>query len=611
MSTRNLEIQLKTLPDNPGVYKFFDNKGIIIYIGKAKNLKKRVLSYFNKNHEQAKTNILVKKITKIQHIVVETEIDALLLENNLIKKFQPRYNVLLKDDKSYPWLCIKNERFPRLFPTRRIIKDGSEYFGPYTSTKVVNTILNLVKSIYPIRIENYNFSQKQINDLNTEIFLKTHTHNGYFLVLGFVSNPKVIKTDYISEKDYKKNMLFVREILNGKFGNIKKTLRKQMLKLSSLNKFEEAQSYKEKLTILKNYQAKSTIVSPRISDVEVYSIISDEGYAYINFLQVSHGSIIRAHTIEFKKKLDESDSKLLVLAITEIRQRFKLQSKEVYLPFKIELGFNLKITIPKVGEKKHLLDLSLRNAKYHRFEKLKQVKITDPERHIKRIMTQMKLDLRLSEEPKHIECFDNSNIQGTHPVAACVVFKNAKPSKNDYRHFNIKTVDGPDDFASMTEVVYRRYKRLLDEKKSLPQLIIIDGGKGQLSAALKSLDSLNLSSKIAIIGIAKRLEELFYPNDPIPLYLDKKSETLRIIQQLRNEAHRFGIEHHRNRRSKTALYSKLESISGIGDKTRIQLLKAFKSPQRISFAKLDELEQIIGFSKAQKVYEFYNPRDED
>ena len=611
MSPSNLEIQLKTLPDNPGVYKFFDSKGIIIYIGKAKNLKKRVRSYFNKNHEQAKTNILVKKITKIQHIVVETEIDALLLENNLIKKFQPRYNVLLKDDKSYPWLCIKNERFPRLFPTRRIIKDGSEYFGPYTSTKVVNTILNLVKSIYPIRIENYNFSQKQINDLNTEIFLKTHTHNGYFLVLGFVSNPKVIKTDYISEKDYKKNMLFVREILNGKFGNIKKILRKQMLKLSSLNKFEEAQSYKEKLTILENYQAKSTIVSPRISDVEVYSIISDEDYAYINFLQVSHGSIIRAHTIELKKKLDETDSKLLILAITEIRQRFKLQSKEVYLPFKIELGFNLKITIPKVGEKKHLLDLSLRNAKYHRFEKLKQVKITDPERHVKRIMTQMKLDLRLSEEPKHIECFDNSNIQGTHPVAACVVFKNAKPSKKDYRHFNIKTVEGPDDFASMTEVVYRRYKRLLDEKQSLPQLIIIDGGKGQLSAALKSLDSLKLSSKIAIIGIAKRLEELFYPSDPIPLYLDKKSETLKIIQQLRNEAHRFGIEHHRNRRSKSALYSKLESISGIGDKTRIQLLKAFKSPQRVSFAKLDELEQIIGFSKAQKVYEFYNPRNED
>ena len=611
MSTRNLEIQLKTLPDNPGVYKFFDSKGIIIYIGKAKNLKKRVRSYFNKNHEQAKTNILVKKITKIHHIVVETEIDALLLENNLIKKFQPRYNVLLKDDKSYPWLCIKNERFPRLFPTRRIIKDGSEYFGPYTSTKVVNTVLNLVKSIYPIRIENYNFSQKQINDLKTEIFLKTHTHNGYFLVLGFVSNPKVIKTDYISEKDYKKNMLFVREILNGKFGNIKKILRKQMLKLSSLNKFEEAQSYKEKLTILENYQAKSTIVSPRISDVEVYSIISDESYAYINFLQVSHGSIIRAHTIELKKKLDETDSKLLILAITEIRQRFKLQSKEVYLPFKIELGFNLKITIPKVGEKKHLLDLSLRNAKYHRFEKLKQVKITDPERHVKRIMTQMKLDLRLSEEPKHIECFDNSNIQGTHPVAACVVFKNAKPSKKDYRHFNIKTVEGPDDFASMTEVVYRRYKRLLDEKQSLPQLIIIDGGKGQLSAALKSLDSLKLSSKIAIIGIAKRLEELFYPSDPIPLYLDKKSETLKIIQQLRNEAHRFGIEHHRNRRSKSALYSKLESIDGIGDKTRIQLLKAFKSPQRISFAKLDELEQIIGFSKAQKVYEFYNPINED
>jgi excinuclease ABC subunit C len=377
-----------------------------------------------------------------------------------------------------------------------------------------------------------------------------------------------------------------------------------------LNQFEEAQSFKEKLTILEHYQARSTIVNPKISEVEVYSIVSDESYAYVNFLQVSHGAIIRAHTMELKKKLDETDAELLTLAIMEMRQRFQLQSKVLYLPFKLELGSNLKCTVPKVGDKKRLIDLSLRNAKYQRLEKLKQVKITDPDRHVKRIMAQMKSDLRLKDAPTHIECFDNSNIQGTHPVAACVVFRNAKPSKKEYRHFNIKTVKGPDDFASMTEVVYRRYKRLLEEKKPLPQLVIIDGGKGQLSAALKSLDTLGLRSKIAIIGIAKRLEELFYPNDPIPLYLDKKSETLKIIQQLRNEAHRFGIDHHRNKRSKSALHSELESIPGIGDKTRVELLKAFKSPQRISFAKLDELEQIIGHSKAQKIYNYYHSKNE-
>ena len=610
MASTSIEIQLKTLPTDPGVYQFFDANEKILYIGKAKNLKKRVRSYFNKNHEQAKTSVLVQKIAEIKHIVVATETDALLLENNLIKKYQPRYNVLLKDDKSYPWICVKKERFPRVFSTRRVFKDGSEYFGPYSSVKVVNTIINLIKALYPIRIENYNFSQKKINDSASEIFLKTHSHKGYFLVLGFSEKPKVMTRDFISELDYQKNIISVKQILNGKLGNIKKALKKEMYKCSELNQFEQAQSFKEKIEILENYQSRSTIVNPKISDVEVYSIISDESYAYVNFLQVSHGAIIRAHTLELKKKLAETDADLLVLAITELRQRFQLQSKEIYLPFPIALGLDLKLTIPKVGDKKQLLDLSLRNAKYQRLEKLKQVKITDPDRHVKRIMAQMKSDLRLLEAPTHIECFDNSNIQGSHPVAACVVFRNAKPSKKEYRHFNIKTVEGPDDFASMTEVVYRRYKRMLDENQPLPQLIVIDGGKGQLSAALKSLDALDLRSKIAIVGIAKRLEELFYPDDPIPLYLDKKSETLKIIQQLRNEAHRFGIEHHRNKRSKSALQSELESISGIGDKTRVQLLKVFKSPQRVSFAKLDELEQIIGLSKAQKIYNYYNSKNE-
>ncbi|CAI8409354.1 MAG: UvrABC system protein C [Formosa sp. Hel3_A1_48] len=599
MSSSRLEIQLKTLPSTPGVYQFFDNKGTVIYVGKAKNLKNRVRSYFNKVHDYGKTNVLVKKIHDIKHIIVDTETDALLLENNLIKKYQPRYNVLLKDDKSYPWLCIKKERFPRVFQTRRVIKDGSEYFGPYTSVRTVSTLLDLIKGLFPIRTCHYDLSEEKINNKKYKVCLEYH-----------LGNCKGACEAKETEQAYLENISAIRDILKGNFKNSLSLFKRQMQDLAENLQFEDAQVLKEKITILQNYQSKSTIVNPKISDVEVYSITSDESFAYVNFLQLSHGAIIRAHTMEIKKKLQESDVELLELAITELRQRFQLLSKEIYLPFEVKLGETIKITIPRVGDKKQLLDLSLRNAKYYRLEQLKQVKITDPDRHVKRIMAQMKSDLRLSEAPTHIECFDNSNIQGTHPVAACVVFKNGKPSKKEYRHFNIKTVEGPDDFASMTEVVYRRYKRLLDEKQDLPQLIIIDGGKGQLSAALKSLDALNLRGKIAIIGIAKRLEELFYPNDPIPLYLDKKSETLKIIQQLRNEAHRFGIEHHRNRRSKSALHSELESIPGIGEKTRVQLLKVFKSAQRVSFAKLDELEQIIGVSKAQKIYKFYHKEHE-
>lgn len=599
MSSSRLEIQLKTLPSTPGVYQFFDTKGAVIYVGKAKNLKHRVRSYFNKVHDYGKTNVLVKKIHDIKHIVVDTETDALLLENNLIKKYQPRYNVLLKDDKSYPWICIKKERFPRVFQTRRVIKDGSEYFGPYTSIKTVSTLLDLIKGLFPIRTCNYDLSEEKIKNQKYKVCLEYH--------LGNCRGACEAKE---TEQIYLENISAIRDILKGNFKNSLSLFKSQMQDLAANLQFEDAQVLKEKITILENYQSKSTIVNPKISDVEVYSIVSDESYAYVNFLQLSYGAIIRAHTMEIKKKLQESDVELLELAITELRQRFQLLSKEIYVPFLVELGEGVKITIPKVGDKKQLLDLSFRNAKYYRLEQLKQVKITDPDRHVKRIMAQMKSDLRLAELPTHIECFDNSNIQGTNPVAACVVFKNGKPSKKDYRHFNIKTVEGPDDFASMTEVVYRRYKRLLDEKQDLPQLIVIDGGKGQLSAALKSLDELNLRGKIAIVGIAKRLEELFYPNDPIPLYLDKKSETLKIIQQLRNEAHRFGVEHHRNRRSKSALHSELESIPGIGEKTRVQLLKAFKSAQRVSFAKLDELEQIVGVSKAQKIYKFYHKENE-
>lgn len=598
MSESALEIQIKTLPHQPGVYQYYDKDGTIIYVGKAKDLKKRVSSYFTKHHDYGKTRVLVKKIASIKHIIVDTETDALLLENNLIKKYQPRYNVMLKDDKSYPWICIKKERFPRVFSTRRVIKDGSEYFGPYTSGKTVKTLLDLIKGLYQLRTCNYDLSEEKIKAGKYKVCLEYH--------LGNCKGPcEGLQT----EDDYHGNVEAIREILKGNFKESLHKFRAQMKAYAEDMQFEDAQKVKEKLEILENYQAKSTIVNPKISNVDVFSIVSDETYAYVNFLQLSYGSIIRSHTLELKKKLEESDEDLLQLAITEIRQRFNSNSKEVYVPFDIDLGEKVKVSVPKLGDKKKILDLSKRNAMYYRMDRLKQIKITDPDRHANRIMAQMKADLRLTEEPRHIECFDNSNIQGTNPVAACVVFKDGKPSKRDYRHFNIKTVEGPDDFASMEEVVYRRYKRLLDEEQSLPQLIIIDGGKGQLSSALKSLDQLNLRGKIAIIGIAKRLEELFYPDDPIPLYLDKKSETLKIIQQLRNEAHRFGIEHHRNRRSKGALVSELEGIKGIGEQTIVELMKRFKSVKRIANAKLDELEAVVGVSKANKVYNYYHKED--
>ncbi len=595
MNTPELEIQLKTLPNSPGVYQYFDAEGKILYVGKAKNLKKRVASYFTKNHENGKTKVLVKKIVSVKHIVVPTETDALLLENNLIKKHQPRYNVLLKDDKSYPWICLKKERFPRIFSTRRVIKDGSEYFGPYTSTKTVSTLLDLIKGLYQLRTCNYDLSKTKVEAGKYKVCLEYH--------LGNCKGPcEGLQT----EEEYHDNIVAIREILKGNFKESLHGFKKQMKAYAAEMHFEDAQRIKEKINVLENYQAKSTIINPRISNVDVFSIVSDESYGYVNFLQISYGSIIRSHTMEIKKKLNETDTQLLQLAITDIRHRFNSNSKEIYVPFKLDLGENIKVTVPQLGDKKRILELSERNAKFYRLERFKQVRMTDPDRHVNRIMTQMKSDLRLSEEPRHIECFDNSNIQGTHPVAACVVFKNGKPSKRDYRHFNIKTVEGPDDFASMEEVVYRRYKRLLDEEKPLPQLIIIDGGKGQLSSSLKSLDILKLRGKIAIIGIAKRLEELFYPDDPIPLYLDKKSETLKIIQQLRNEAHRFGIEHHRNRRSKTALNTELETIPGIGEKTVVDLLKHFKSVKRISTVKFDALKSVVGTAKAHKIFDHYH-----
>ena len=595
MTLPPIALQVSTLPNTPGVYQYYDKNKQLLYIGKAKNLKKRVASYFNKTHDNARTRILVKQIVDIKHIVVATETDALLLENNLIKKYQPKYNVLLKDDKTYPWICIKKERFPRVFSTRRLIKDGSEYFGPYTNFKTVHTLLDLIKGLYPLRSCNYDLAQQKISNGKYKVCLEYHLGN----CLGPCENLH-------SEASYNTSIDAIRNLLKGNFKESLGGFKNQMKQYAANLQFEDAQRIKEKIEALENYQSKSTVVNPNINNVDVFSVISDESYGYVNFLQLSFGSIIRSHTLEVKKKLDETDAQLLELCVMELRQRFNSQSKEVYVPFTIKVEAGVKLHIPKLGDKKKILDLSIRNAKYYRMERFKQAKIVDPARHANRIMAQMKKDLRLVEEPRHIECFDNSNIQGTNPVAACVVFKDGKPSKKDYRKFTIKTVVGPDDFASMEEVVYRRYKRLLEEKQPLPQLIIIDGGKGQLSSSLKALDKLDLRGKIAIIGIAKRLEELFYPEDPIPLYLDKKSETLKIIQQLRNEAHRFGITFHRQKRSKEALNTALETIEGIGQKTVVDLLRVFKSKKRIGEASFEDLTKVIGPSRAKKIRVHFN-----
>jgi excinuclease ABC subunit C len=593
----SLALQIKTLPTSPGVYQYYNKEEKLIYVGKAKSLKKRVSSYFTKTHDSGKTRVLVKNINSVKHIVVNTETDALLLENNLIKKYKPKYNVLLKDDKTYPWICIKKERFPRVFMTRRVIKDGSEYYGPYTSVRTIKALLELIKELYTLRTCKYDLSREKINTGKYKVCLEYH--------LGNCLGPcEALET----EAHYNNAIKEIRNIIKGNFKESLERLNSLMMGFAEKMEFEKAQRIKEKLDRLSNYQAKSTIVNPSINNVDVFSIISDETHAYANFLKISNGSIIQSHTTEIKKKLEESDKELLELFIFEIRQRYNSTSPEIYVPFQVNIGEEIKVTIPKVGDKKRIVELSERNAKYYKLEQLKQIKIVDPDRHVKRIMAQMKADLRLKEEPRHIECFDNSNIQGTNPVAACVVFRDGKPSKKEYRHYNIKTVVGPDDFASMEEVVFRRYKRLLSEGESLPQLIIVDGGKGQLSSAVKSLEILGLRGKIAIIGIAKRLEEIYYPDDPIPLYLDKKSETLKITQFLRNEAHRFGITFHRNKRSKSAIQSELEQIPDVGKQTITNLLRKFKSAKRVKEATFEEIKAVIGNARALKVYQFYHPK---
>lgn len=593
----HIQTLLRTLPDNPGVYQYFDEEEKLLYVGKAKNLKKRVSSYFNKdNHESGKTQVLVKKIADIKYIIVNTELDALLLENTLIKKYQPRYNISLKDDKTYPWICIKNERFPRVFATRNVIKDGSHYFGPYASVKVMNTVLDLIKQLYYLRNCNLNLTEENIEAGKFKVCLEYH--------IGNCKGPCVAKE---TEAEYNQTISEIKEIIKGNAYGVARHLKSLLQEHVEKMEFEKAHQVKEKIELLEKFQSKSTVVNPSISNVEVFSITTDEKAGYVNFLRVMNGAIMQGHTIELKKKLDESDQELLTLAIAELRERFNSDSKEVIVPFEIETEFpNVTFLVPQRGDKKQLLELSERNVEYYRKEKLKQESLVDPERHTKRILEQMKKDLRLQEEPRHIECFDNSNFQGAYPVAAMTVFKDAKPSKKDYRHFNIKTVEGPDDFASMEEIIYRRYKRVLEENQSLPQLIVIDGGKGQLGAALHSLEKLGLRGKIGIIGIAKRLEEIYFPNDSIPMYLDKRSESLKIIQQIRDEAHRFGITHHRSKRDKGTLKTELTEIHGISTTTAQKLLSHFKSVKQVKEASEAELMEVIGKAKGKVVYDFYH-----
>ena len=581
--------KIKLLPDKPGIYQYFNDKGNIIYVGKAKNLKKRVSSYFTKTLENNKTRLLVKAISDIRYIVVDTELDALLLENNLIKEYQPKYNIQLKDDKTYPWICVKKEAFPRVFSTRNIIKDGSAYYGPYSSVKVMNTLLQLIRDLYPLRSCSLDLRKQKIAERKYKVCLEYH--------IGNCLGPCVGKQ---SESSYNRQIEAIETILKGNISTVINLLKGQMKEFAEAYAFEEAQEVKEKLEILQNFQAKSTIVSPKIHEVDVLTMVSDKNARFVNYLSIINGAIVHGLTIEVKTSLDETDDQIMDYVLLRMRQQFNSQAKEVLVERKFETELSgIHQTVPQIGDKKNLVELSRRNAAFYMLEKRKQESIKNPEKATERILEQIKKDFRLKELPVHIECFDNSNIQGTNPVSACVVFRNAKPSKKDYRHFNVKTVEGPNDFASMEEAVFRRYKRMLDEGESLPQLIVIDGGKGQLSSALNALDQLNLRGKVAVVGIAKKLEEIFFPGDSLPIYIDKRSESLKVIQHLRNEAHRFGITHHRNKRSKSAIQSELLNIKGIGEKTQIELMKHFKTVSRIKSATKEELESIIGKAKTE------------
>lgn len=593
----NLELQLKTLPSEPGVYRYYDKNDQLLYVGKAKHLKKRVLSYFNKNQNGYRTRIMVSKIHRLETTVVNSEYDALLLENNLIKAHQPFYNVMLKDDKSYPWICIKNEDFPRIFLTRTKIKDGSEYYGPYAKVRPARILLDTIKSLYKIRTCNLNLAPEKIAEGKYRVCLEYHIKN---------CNGPCEALE--SKEDYDEKVEAIRGIIKGDFRFAKKYLEERMYRFASNLEFEKAQMIKQNIESLDDYQAKHTVVNPTIDDVDVFGMTSDETAAYVNYFKIRNGSIVQSFTTEIKKVLEETNEDILEEALVEIRQKFDSTSKEILIPFHLGIEIpNVKLIVPKVGDKKRIVELSEKNAKEYRLEKLKQVQIIDPERHTNRIMSEMQRILRMPVEPRHIEGFDNSNIQGTNPVSACVVFKDGKPSKADYRIFHPKTVEGPNDFATMEEVIYRRYRRLLDEGEPLPQLILIDGGKGQLSSAVKSLKLLGLYGKITIIGIAKRLEEIYFPEDSIPLYIDKKAETLKILQRVRDEAHRFGVKHHRTRRKNSTIKSELEEIPGIGEKTIELLLSKLKSVKRVKESDLATLEEILGKAKAKIVWAFFNP----
>jgi len=596
----SLRVTLSSLPDSPGVYQYYDKDGEILYVGKAKNLKKRVSSYFQKNHDTGKLYMLVRRIDRINYIVVKTEWDALLLENSLIKKHQPRYNVMLKDDKTYPWICIKNEPYPRIFSTRKLIKDGSEYFGPYASVKVMHTMLELVRKLYPLRNCNLNLAEENIAKRKFKKCLEYH-----------IGNCKAPCESLQTKEDYDNSIAHIRQIVKGNIQGSIRYLKEEIEKHAANLEFEKAHELKERMEMLEKYQSKSMVVSPTVDNVDVFSIITDEKCGYVNYLKVMNGAIVQSHTIELSKKLDETPEELLLLGIAELRLRFESHSPEIIIPFDTEAEIpDASFFVPQKGDKKRLLELSENNLRYYIKEKEMQESLKSPKTRTETLMEQMKKDLRLKEAPVHIECFDNSNIQGAFPVAAMTVFKDGKPSKRDYRHFNIKTVEGPDDFASMEEVIYRRYKRVLDENESLPQLIVIDGGKGQLSSAMESLTKLGLENKVAVIGIAKRLEEIFFPEDPIPLYLDKRSPTLKIIQQIRDEAHRFGITHHRKRRSKGAIQSALTGIKGVGEKTTQKLLTHFGSIERIRNAEPAEVAKLIGEKNALLVKEFLSKSEE-
>lgn len=598
MGSFDYKEELRKIPHKPGVYQYFDKDDVLIYVGKAKDLKNRVSSYFvNDKQLNSKTRVLVRKIQRIAFTIVDTEIDAWLLENNLIKKHKPRYNVMLKDDKTYPWIVIKNEPFPRVFWTRKYIKDGSTYFGPYASVGMMHIVLDTIRELFPLRTCNLNLHPDQIAKGKYRVCLEYQ--------IGNCKGPCEGKQTL---EDYDQNLSDIKDILNGKIAVVKNRIKDQLNDAAASLNFELAHYLKAKLDKLENYQSKSTVVSSSITNVDVFSIASDDSLAFVNFLKVMNGVVIQTQTLEMKKRLDETDAELLQIAIPEIRNRYKSLSREIIVPFELEIeGIPdyVKFTVPKLGDKRKLLDLSLKNVAYFKKERMLQYEKLNPEVRTERLLKQMQKDLRMNVLPRHIECFDNSNIQGNFPVSAIVVFKDAKPSKKDYRHFNVKTVEGPNDFATMEEAVHRRYRRMLDEGHELPQLIVIDGGKGQLGAALKSLRLLGIEKKVTVIGIAKRLEELFYPGDQYPLYLDKKSETLKIIQHLRDEAHRFGITFHRNQRSRKTFVSELENIPGIGKTTVEKLLKVFKSVKKIRDTSDEELRKVLNLKQITALREYF------